>query len=149
MAERPKAVLFVCNLNRVRSPMAVGLTRLRYDGAVVADSAGLVASGEVDPFAVAVMQELGVDISSYTPKSFEALDDRQFDLVVALTPEAERRVQARAGHETEGLAAWAVGDPAVSEGSREQRLDAYRRCRDELDRLIQQALGPSAAAVSR
>ena len=136
MAQRPAAVLFTCNLNRVRSPMAAALLRRHWRGQVHIDSCGLEASAEPDPFAVAVMGEIGLDLSGHVPKTFDTLEDGSFDVVVSLTPQA----QARAAEMARGYAVevehWPIADPTLGQGSREQRLQLYRQVRDELDQRI-------------
>ena len=141
MIQRPSAVLFACNLNKVRSPMAAALMRRRYGAAVYVDSCGLRAADVVDPFAVAVLDELGVDISEHEPKSFEAVEDQSFDLVVSLTPEAQHRAVERARGQAVDIEYWPVMDPTLTEGSRDQRIEAYRQTRDELDRRLLERFG--------
>src|ERR1700691_4792326 len=89
----PGAVLFACNFNRVRSAMAESLMKLMYGTQVYVDSCGLRQDEEAepDPFAVAVMEEVGADMSRHRPKTFDDLEDGSFDLVVSLTPEAQHR----------------------------------------------------------
>ena len=92
-ATRPLAVLFACGLNSVRSPMAAALFGQMFGRGIYVGSAG-VRKGELDPFAVAVMAEIGVDISRHKPITFEELDDLEglnFDLIVTLSPEAHHR----------------------------------------------------------
>lgn len=133
---RPLSVLFACNLNRVRSPMAAALVRLRYGEAIQVESCGLRAADSIDPFAVAVIDELGLDLSDYQPKAFDQLDGRDFDLVISLTPEAHHRaVEMARGGATE-IEYWPAADPALVEGSRDQRLAAYRETRDALEQRI-------------
>ena len=141
MIQRPSTVLFACNLNKVRSPMAAALMRRRYGAAVYVDSCGLRAADMVDPFAVAVLDELGVDISEHEPKSFEAVEDQSFDLVVSLTPEAQHRAVERARGQAVDIEYWPVMDPTLTEGSRDQRIEAYRQTRDELDRRLLERFG--------
>src|SRR5471030_1972930 len=100
----PGAVLFACNFNQVRSPMAEGLLKRLVGDRVYVDSCGLkrpamvhydvsyedVAAG-VDPFAVSVLAELGWDLARHRPKTFADLEDSSFDLVISLTPEAQHR----------------------------------------------------------
>jgi protein-tyrosine-phosphatase len=141
MAEdRPSAVLFACNLNRVRSPMAAALLQRRFGSAIVAESCGLRPADEIDPFVVAVMDEIGLDLEHHRPKGFDEVADMDFDLVVSLTPEAQHRAveMARGGAEIEY---WPTIDPTLTEGSREQRLEAYRMVRDELDRRLAERFG--------
>jgi protein-tyrosine-phosphatase len=135
-------VLFACNLNRVRSPMAAALMRRRYGQAVVVDSCGLRPADEVDPFVVAVMDEIGLDLEHHKPKGFADLDeDAVFDVVVSLTPEAQHRAVEMARGGPVEIEYWPTFDPTLVEGSREQRLDAYRQVRDELDRRLLERFG--------
>ena len=90
---QPLAVLFACGLNSVRSPMAAGLFSQLIGRTVYVGSAG-VRKGELDPFAVAAMAEIGVDISRHKPMTIEELDELEglnFDLIVTLSPEAHHR----------------------------------------------------------
>ena len=126
---RPQAVLFACGMNSVRSPMAAGLFK-HYFGRTYVGSAG-VRKGELDPFAVAAMDEVGIDIAKHKPMTFEELDDWEglnVDLIVSLSPEAHHKALDL----TRTLAA---------EGSREQRMDAYRQVRDQLTERIRARFG--------
>ena len=90
----PGAVLFACNFNRVRSPMAEALLKMGYGDRVFVDSVGLrrePGEKEVDPFAAAVIDEIGGDLAGFRPKVFDDLEDESFDLVISLTPEAQHR----------------------------------------------------------
>ena len=92
-ARTPQAVLFACGFNSVRSPMAASLLQQMFPHALYVKSAG-VKKGELDPFAVAVMAELGQDISTHKPMTFEELDDWEglnFDLIITLSPEAHHK----------------------------------------------------------
>ena len=136
MAGLPDAVLFACNLNRVRSPMAAALLRHRLGARVFVDSCGLKPADEVDPFAAAVMAEVGLDVSGHRPKGFDELEDDSFDLVISLTPEAHHRAVELARRRAVDLEYWPVHDPTLEGGSREQRLAAYRNLRQELGRRL-------------
>ena len=133
----PGAVLFACNFNRVRSPMAEGLLKRALGDRVYVDSCGLRRDGRddhqgVDPFAEAVMAELSCDLSDHSSKTFDDLDPDSFDLVVSLTPEAQHRaVEMTRGRASE-IEYWPLFDPTLVEGSREARLAAYREVRDAL-----------------
>jgi protein-tyrosine-phosphatase len=133
---RPSSVLFACNYNKVRSPMAASLVRLRYGEAVQVDCCGLRAADAVDPFAVAVIDELGLDLTDYQPKAFADLDGRAYDLVISLTPEAHHRAVEMARGDGVDIEYWPTPDPTLVEGSREQRLTAYREARDGLEARI-------------
>ena len=92
-APKPQAVLFACGLNSVRSPMAAGLFKQIMGGGSYVSSAG-VRKDELDPFAVAVLEEVGIDISRHRPMTFDELEDWEglnFDLIITLAPEADPR----------------------------------------------------------
>jgi len=131
---QPLAVLFACGLNAIRSPMAAAMLRQMLGSSIYVGSAG-VRKGEPDPFAVAVMAEIGLDISRHKPLTFEELDDLEglnFDLVVTLAPEAHHRALEITRTNAVDVEYWPTPDPSVAEGSREQRLEAYRAVRDQL-----------------
>jgi protein-tyrosine-phosphatase len=140
----PGAVLFACNFNRVRSPMAEALMKLAYGTAIFVDSCGLKADPEetgMDPFAAAVLEELGVETGGHRPKTFDALEDDSFDVVISLTAEAQHRaVELSRGRAVE-IEYWPTYDPTLVTGSREQRLEAYRQVRDELYGRIRRRFG--------
>jgi protein-tyrosine-phosphatase len=135
--ELPGAVLFACTLNVVRSPMAAALMRHLYGRFVFTDSVG-VRSGEPDPFAVEAMDEIGIAIAAHKPKRFEDLDDASFDLIVTLSPEAHHKAMELTRAMAVDVEYWPTIDATAIEGSRAQRLDAYRAVRDELLRHIEQ-----------
>ncbi len=143
--ELPGAVLFACTLNSVRSPMAAALMRHLFGKFVYVDCAG-VRAGELDPFAVEVMEELGIEIGKYKPKQFEDLEDGSFDLAITLSPEAQHRAIEMTRTSAVEVEYWPTLDPTAVEGSREQRLDAYRQVRDELMRRIRERFEERPAA---
>ena len=131
---RPHAVLFACGLNSVRSPMAAGLFRHLFGRSAYVGSAG-VRKGELDPFAVAAMDELGLDIAKHRPMTFEELDEWEglnFDLIVTLAPEAHHKALDLTRTLAAEVEYWPTPDPTAVEGNREQRLEAYRAVRDQL-----------------
>ena len=137
---RPQAVLFACGLNSVRSPMAAALFRHLLGRAAYVGSAG-VRTGELDPFAVAVMDEVGLDISKHRPMTFEELEDWEglnFDLIVTLSPEAHHKALDLTRTIAADVEYWPTQDPTGQEGSRAQRLDAYREVRDMLGARIKE-----------
>jgi len=143
----PGAVLFACNFNRVRSPMAEALLKMAYGTRIFVDSVGLKREpGEtaVDPFAAAVIDELGGDLAGFKPKVFDELEDDSFDLVISLTPEAQHRAVELARGRAVDIEYWPTLDPTLAEGSREQRMDAYRAVRDELARRIRMRFGKAS-----
>jgi protein-tyrosine-phosphatase len=137
---KPQAVLFACGLNSVRSPMAASLFRYLIGPSVYVGSAG-VRKGELDPFAVAAMEEIGIDIGKHKPVTFEELEDwsgLNFDLIVTLAPEAHHKALELTRTLAAEVEYWPTPDPTAEEGSREQRLDAYRQVRDQLSDRIRQ-----------
>jgi protein-tyrosine-phosphatase len=140
---RPQAVLFACGMNAVRSPMAAGLMWQLFGQAISVASAG-VQKGELDPFAVAAMEEIGIDIARHKPITFEELEDLDglnFDLIVTLSPPAHHKALELSRSNAAAVEYWPTVDPTGIEGSREQRLDAYRAVRDELMRRIRERFG--------
>lgn len=144
---RPGAVLFACSLNSVRSPMAAGIARSLFPGKIYVRSAG-VRRGSVDPFAVKVMEEVGIDIRTHRPHTFEDLEDMNFDLVVTLAPEAHHRALELTRYYAVDVEYWPTADPSATAGSREQILAAYRGVRDNLTRRIKERLGWEAAQTT-
>ena len=141
---RPQAVLFACGLNSVRSPMAAGLFKQLFGRMAYVGSAG-VRKGELDPFAVTVMDEVGLDITRHRPMTFEELEDWEglnFDLIVTLSPEAHHKALELTRTLAVDVEYWPTADPTAIEGSREQRLEAYREVRDQLLRRIQERFSP-------
>ena len=130
----PQAVLFACGHNAVRSPMAAGLLKPLLGSRYYVASAG-VRKGDLDAFAVAAMEEVGIDIGSHRPMTFEELEDWEglnFDLIITLSPEAHHRALELTRTAAVDVEYWPTADPTVQEGSRDQRLDAYREVRDQL-----------------
>ena len=142
---RPRAVLFACGLNAVRSPMAAALLQQMFGRAIYVGSAG-VQKGELDPFAVAAMEEIGIDITRHKPVTFEELDEVEglnFDLIVTLSPPAHHKALELTRTHSAQVEYWPTVDPTATEGNREQRLDAYRALRDQLLAQIRARFGPA------
>ncbi len=137
MPDLPGAVLFSCSQNAVRSPMAEALLKHLLGHRVYVDSAG-VRRGELDPFAVEVMDEIGIDLSKHKSKSFDDLEDHSYDLIISLSPEAQHKAVELTRTMACEVEFWNTFDPTLIEGNRETRLDAYRQVRDFLKRRIEQ-----------
>ncbi|HEX7726128.1 MAG TPA: hypothetical protein VF410_06205 [Rhizomicrobium sp.] len=133
--ELPQAILFACTQNAVRSPMAAAIMRYLYGKFCYIDSVG-VRAGENDPFIVEILDEIGIELGKHRPKNFEALEDSSFDLIVTLSPEAHHGAMELTRSMAVDVEYWPMHDPTAVEGSREQKLDAYRAVRDELMRRI-------------
>ncbi len=134
----PDAVLFACSENSVRSPMAEGLLKHLLGHKIYVDSVGVRAQ-DVNGFAVAVMDEIGIDISRHRPKTFDDLEDTSFDLIVSLSPEAQHSAVEMTRTMACDVAYWPTFDPTAVDGSRDDMLAAFRRTRDDLMARIQQS----------
>lgn len=139
LPRRPGAILFSCSFNAVRSPIAEGLTRLYFGREIYVASAG-VKEGDPDPFAIAVMDEVGVDITKHKPHTYEELEDTSFDLIITLSPEAHHKALEFTRTLACDVIYWPTIDPTAVEGSRERKLEAYREVRDGLARRIKALL---------
>ena len=137
MVHRPNSVLFACNFNSVRSPMAEGLAKHFFGDMIYVDSAG-VRQGKIDSFAIAVCAEMNVDISQHNSKTFDDLEDTSFDLVVSLTPEAQHRAVELTRTMAVELEYWPSMDPTGINGSREVVMAAFRQVRDQLLKRIKE-----------
>jgi protein-tyrosine-phosphatase len=123
--------------------MAAAMFRRLFGQMSYARSAG-ARKGETDPFAVAVMDEIGIDLTKHRPRTFEELEDLDglnFDLIVTLSPEAHHRALELTRTLAVDVEYWPTVDPTRTEGSREQRLDSYRELRDHLMTRIKQRFG--------
>jgi protein-tyrosine-phosphatase len=144
-ASKAGAILFACTMNAVRSPMAAAMLRHLTRGGIYIESAG-VKAGEIDPLAVEAMGEIGLEMGKHRPRCFEDLEDGSFDLVITLSPEAQHKAVELTRTAATQVEYWPTMDPTAAEGSREQRLQAYRAVRDQLmQRLKQRFLAPAAA----
>ena len=115
--------------------MAEGILKYLHGHRVFVDSVG-VRKGEIDPFAVTVMEEIGIDLAKHRCKAFTDLEDSSFDLIISLSPEAQHKAVEMTRTMACAVEFWNVFDPTVIEGGREARLDAYRLVRDDLMRRI-------------
>lgn len=145
LGQMPSAVLFSCNFNAVRSPMAEALMKHLYGHIVYVDSVG-VRKQPVDPFVIEVMDEIGIDISRHKSKTFDELEDTSFDLVITLTPQAQHKALELTRTMAVDVEYWPMPDPTATAGSREQVLDAYRQLRDRLMAKITGRFSPFAPA---
>ncbi len=145
----PQAVLFACALNAVRSPMAAAILQHLAGDRVRVSSAG-VRAGMTDPYAVAVMDEIGIDISDHEPSAMKDLEDDDFDLIITLSPEAHHHGVELTRLIPADVEYWPTPDVTVlvDTASREEVLAAYRDVRDSLfnrikDRFLQISGGPT------
>ena len=138
---RPVAVLFVCGMNKVRSPMAAALAHQLFPTGLYVASAGVRKGGEPDAFVATVMEEAGVDLTRHRPRTIEDLEDTHFDVVITLSPEAHHRALELTRTMALDVEYWPTPDPTIATGGREQILDAYRAVRDGLRERIKERFG--------
>ena len=133
----PGAALFTCTHNALRSPMAAGLMRRYHGTRIWVDSVGVrPRERETDGFMIAVMDEIGIDLTRHRPRAFEELEDENFDVIISLSPEAQHKAVELTRTMACEVLFWNTFDPSLVEGSREARLEAYRAVRDEMERRI-------------
>lgn len=143
MAEIPTAVLFCCDHNSIRSPMAEALMKKLAGTQIFVQSAGVKSDHDIDGFAVAVCKELDIELSKHKTRSFEELEDwgdqlDSFDLVVALSPTSHRRITELTKDHAVDVEYWETADPTGAGDSREDKLAAYRAVRDDIIANIKQ-----------
>lgn len=135
----PGAVLFMCGMNSIRSPIAEAVARHYLPKSVYVASAG-VRRGERDPFVDAVLGEIGLTLGRHQPHLLDDLEDDYFDLIVTLAPEAHHKALELTRSWPVEVEYWPTPDPTVVTGTREQILDAYRGVRDHISRLVNSRL---------
>jgi protein-tyrosine-phosphatase len=139
-SDLPQAVLFACNFNAIRSPMAAAILRYLMGKQMYVRSAG-VRRGESDPFAIAAMDEIGIDITGHRPRTIEDLEDTSFDLIVTLAPEAHHKALELTRTMAVDVEYWPTLDPSAARGNREQIMQSYRAVRDQLFERIKARFG--------
>ncbi|MCC3861164.1 arsenate reductase ArsC [Pseudemcibacter aquimaris] len=137
----PDSVLFVCNYNSVRSPMAECIAKSLCGDRIFIDSIGICKDLlKVNPFAISVMEETGLDLSAHKPKHFEDLHDTSIDLIICLSEEAKETMsELTRGNDTK-IELWNTEDPSGVKGSRENIMTAFREVAEELKGKIEQRL---------
>jgi protein-tyrosine-phosphatase len=135
----PGAILFMCGMNVIRSPMAEALARSILPASTYIMSAG-VRAGERDPFVDIVLEEIGLSLARRQPQRLEELEDEFFDVIITLSPEAHHAALELTRTTAVEVIYWPTFDPTVVTGTREQILEAYRGVRDRLAELIERRL---------
>jgi len=143
----PSSVLFCCDHNSVRSPMAEGFMKKFYGQRAYVQSAGVRNDREVDGFSVAVSAEQGVELSRHRSRSFEEMiewgdDLGGFDLIVALSPASQRQALELTRYAHIDVEYWPIMDPSGLGESRDTRLTAYRQARDQIKERLLARFGP-------
>lgn len=146
MRQLPGAVLFACTSNSIRSPMAEAYMKHLHGHRVYVDSVG-VRSIEVDGFAIAAMDEIGIDLTRHRGKTFEELEDGAFDEIVTLSPEAHHHAMEMTRTVAATVVFWPTLDPTAVHGTREERLAAYREVRDSIIARIEERYPPEMKPV--
>lgn len=144
----PQSILFCCDHNAVRSPMAEGIMKKFYGMETYVQSVGVKNDLEIDGFAIAVCQEIGVELSRHRSRSFDEMEEwgddlSSFDLIVSLSPASQRRALelTRVFHLTVDY--WPIMDPTGLGETRETKLNAYRQTRDQIIAKLEQNWGPA------
>ncbi len=143
----PQSVLFCCDHNAVRSPMAEGIMKKFYGTDCYIQSVGVKNDIEIDGFSIAVCREIGVELSRHRSRSFDEMQDwgddlSSFDLVLALSPASHRRALDLTRYFHLTVEYWPVLDPTGLGETREERLDSYRKSRDMIVHRLTDRWGP-------
>lgn len=151
MGTFPQAVLFCCDHNAVRSPMAEGLMKKFYGQRAYVQSAGCKNDMEIDGFSVAVCAELGIELARHRSRSFDEMQEMgddlgQFDLIIALSANSQKRALELTRSYHLAVEYWPIIDPTALPGdTREAKLAAYRQARDQIRDLMIARFGPPTA----
>ena len=142
----PQSILFCCDHNAVRSPMAEGIMKKLYGTDTYVQSVGVINDLEIDGFSIAVCEEIGVELSRHRSRSFDEMerwgdDLSSFDLIVALSPASQRRALelTRLFHLT--VEYWPILDPTGIGETREMKLVSYRQTRDQIKSKLREKWG--------
>ncbi|WP_443216721.1 arsenate-mycothiol transferase ArsC [Rhizobium sp. Root1203] len=136
---RPGAILFMCGMNAIRSPMAEAIARSLLPGNTYIRSAG-VRAGERDPFVDVVLEEIGLSLGRHHPHTLEELEDDYFDLIITLSPQAHHAALELTRSSAVEVVYWPTMDPTVAQGTRDQILHSYREVRNSLSDHIESRL---------
>ena len=145
----PQSVLFCCDHNAVRSPMAEGMMKKFYGHLSYVQSAGVHSEMEIDGFSIAVCEELGIELSRHRSRSFDEMEEwgddlSSFDLIVALSPASQRRALELTRFYHLDVQYWPILDPTGLGETREAKLEAYRQARDQIKGHILEKWGAPA-----
>lgn len=147
-AELPHAVLFCCDHNAARSPMAEGLMKKLYGTKSYVQSAGVHNDLDVDGFSVAVCEELNIQLHRHRSRSFDDMknwgdDISSYDLIVALSPASQRLAHELTRFYHLDVEYWPIMDPTGIGETRDAKLSAYRQARDQIKSRMIERFGPS------
>ncbi|MEM9638705.1 MAG: low molecular weight phosphatase family protein [Pseudomonadota bacterium] len=150
--ELPGSVLFCCDHNAVRSPMAEGIMKKLYGTGTYVQSAGVTNDMEIDGFSIAVCQELNVELSRHRSRSFDEMENwgddlGSFDLVIALSPASQRRALDLTRFYHLQVEYWPILDPTGLGEGREAKLASYRQARDQIMERLLDRFGPPTEII--
>ncbi|ATG42098.1 phosphotyrosine protein phosphatase-like protein [Phaeobacter piscinae] len=146
MNELPQSILFCCDHNAVRSPMAEGIMKQFYGSGTYVQSVGVKNDMEIDGFCIAVCQEIGVELSRHRSRSFDEMEQwgddlSSFDLVVALSPASQRRALELTRFFYLDVEYWPIMDPTGLGETRDAKLDSYRQTRSQIIQRLTERWG--------
>nr|WP_256440713.1 MULTISPECIES: low molecular weight phosphatase family protein [unclassified Phaeobacter] len=142
----PQSILFCCDHNAVRSPMAEGIMKQFYGSGTYVQSVGVKNDMEIDGFCIAVCQEIGVELSRHRSRSFDEMEQwgddlSSFDLVVALSPASQRRALELTRFFHLDVEYWPIMDPTGLGETRDAKLDSYRQTRSQIIQRLTERWG--------
>lgn len=145
--EVPQSVLFCCDHNAVRSPMAEGLMKKLYGQKCYVQSVGVKNDMEIDGFAVSVCKEVGVELDRHQSRSFDEMEQwgddlSSYDLIIALSPASQRRALELTRFFHLDVDYWPILDPTGLGETRDAKLVQYRAARDQIVQRLIDAFGP-------
>ncbi|WP_299664082.1 low molecular weight phosphatase family protein [uncultured Ruegeria sp.] len=137
MKPLPQSILFCCDHNSVRSPMAEGIMKKFYGTGTYVQSAGVHNDLEIDGFCIAACQEINVELSRHRSRSFDEMQEwgddlSSFDLIVALSPASQRKALELTRFFHLDVDYWPIMDPTGLGETREEKLRHYRQTRDQI-----------------
>ncbi len=143
----PQSILFCCDHNAVRSPMAEGIMKKFYGTDTYVQSAGVMNDLDIDGFSIAVCKEIGVELHRHRTRSFDEMaewgdDLSSFDLVVSLSPASQRRALELTRVFHLDVVYWPVMDPTGLGETHAAKLAAYRQTRDQIIKHLTESWGP-------
>ena len=140
----PSSVLFCCDNNSIRSPIAEGLMKKQFGTSIYAQSVGVESDLEIDGFAIAVCKEIDVELSRHQVRSFDDMEKLgehmiAFDVIIALSKASYQKVLQIAPDKKIEIIYWPIIDPVFTSERREEKLAVYRLIRNQLQGLIAEA----------
>lgn len=151
-SELPNSILFCCDHNSVRSPMAEGIMKKFYGKNTYVQSVGVMNDQEIDGFAIAVCAEIGVELSRHQSRSFDQMEQwgddlSSFDLILSLSPASQRRALELTRYFHLEVNYWPIMDPTGLGESRDSKLRSYRQSRDQIVAELTRQWGPARSQL--